>query len=389
MRNAGSVDGSLTLKSNTPVSGTDAAGAYVGATMAWAAGDGTPLSTSVRVYAEHALFAQSFPEGVAQASAGQDASPGRNGLVSSFPSFAAASGSAKRGVVSFQGDMDGSGTHTGSWGGAPAANPQGPRAAAGNAKPEPRATGQCRVTVGNGALHASDAGYTAYVPSPDYKTFNPHADDFCDCGAPKHPGTCSKWAYRNKTTTMEECESQCTALKCSCFDFSTTGGGGGGGGGGHGGVGGGIQGSGPVVLFSEDLSTSLVLSSASNFMAASQTSGNATLSYGVMGAVRSIPANYSLSTIVALSRGVNQAMEQWGDILLSTYNKQRYAYKRDPAMQQLGYSTDNGAYYYYNTQPGKNYEQTLYDVKDYAVAQNIPYRYILLDSWCALRVFPP
>ena len=41
----------------------------------------------------------------------------------------------------------------------------------------------------------------------------------------------------------------------------------------------------------------------------------------------------------------------------------------------------NGAYYYYNTEPSKNYEQTLYDVKDYAEAQKIPYRYVLLDSW--------
>lgn len=50
-------------------------------------------------------------------------------------------------------------------------------------------------------------------------------------------------------------------------------------------------------------------------------------------------------------------------------------------MQNLGYSTDNGAYYYYQTEPNKTYEQTLYDVKDYADAQGIPYKYVLLDSW--------
>ena len=31
--------------------------------------------------------------------------------------------------------------------------------------------------------------------------------------------------------------------------------------------------------------------------------------------------------------------------------------------------------------PGKNYEDTLIDVKTYADSEGIPYKYILLDSW--------
>ena len=74
-------------------------------------------------------------------------------------------------------------------------------------------------------------------------------------------------------------------------------------------------------------------------------------------------------------------MEEWGDVLLQKYAKQRYAYRRDLAMQKLGYSTDNGAYYYYLTEPNRTAEQTLVDVKRYADAQQIPYSYVLLDSW--------
>lgn len=40
-----------------------------------------------------------------------------------------------------------------------------------------------------------------------------------------------------------------------------------------------------------------------------------------------------------------------------------------------------GAFYYYHTEPNKDYEQTILDVKSYATQQNIPYRHILLDSW--------
>ena len=34
-----------------------------------------------------------------------------------------------------------------------------------------------------------------------------------------------------------------------------------------------------------------------------------------------------------------------------------------------------GAYYYYLTESGKTYQQTLFDVKTYADKMNIPYRY--------------
>ena len=69
-------------------------------------------------------------------------------------------------------------------------------------------------------------------------------------------------------------------------------------------VGQGIGGTGPIVLFSREVGgPSLVISAASNFMAASQTSANGTLSFGVMGAVRSIPANYSMSFLVSVGTG--------------------------------------------------------------------------------------
>jgi hypothetical protein len=42
-----------------------------------------------------------------------------------------------------------------------------------------------------------------------------------------------------------------------------------------------------------------------------------TLSYGVMGSVTSVPVQYSLETILYLGSGVNQAMTDWGSVLLA------------------------------------------------------------------------
>ena len=46
-----------------------------------------------------------------------------------------------------------------------------------------------------------------------------------------------------------------------------------------------------------------------------------------------------------------------------------------------GYSTDNGAYYYYQTEPLKNYQETMLDVKAYHDKLGLPTKWVLLDSW--------
>ena len=67
--------------------------------------------------------------------------------------------------------------------------------------------------------------------------------------------------------------------------------------------------------------------------------------------------------------------------MLRYYNKPRGSHDRDFTLRYLGYSTDNGAFYYYNTEKGKNYEETMIDIQKYSVQKGIPYKYFLLDSW--------
>ena len=42
---------------------------------------------------------------------------------------------------------------------------------------------------------------------------------------------------------------------------------------------------------------------------------------------------------------------------------------------------DNGAYYYYNPLANKTYEETILEINDRLMKQNIPIKYVNYDSW--------
>ncbi|XP_055899049.1 uncharacterized protein LOC106054416 [Biomphalaria glabrata] len=140
---------------------------------------------------------------------------------------------------------------------------------------------------------------------------------------------------------------------------------------------------GPLVIF-DNSSNALVISPMSQFMAASNQLSlvRQELNYGIMGLVDSVPANYSVDFIVYYSnRGINQAMASWGKFLLSLYQKNSFRRQFDTTLSYMGYWTDNGAYYYYNPEKGKNYETTILDVMNYVNSENIPFQYTQYDSW--------
>lgn len=76
--------------------------------------------------------------------------------------------------------------------------------------------------------------------------------------------------------------------------------------------------------------------------------------------------------------GINSGMMSWGKFLMTRFGKTRHQAEADMTCNYLGYSTDNGAFYYYKTEDNKNYEQTILDIHETA---KLPYRQILLDSW--------
>ncbi|CAM2722812.1 unnamed protein product [Rotaria socialis] len=141
--------------------------------------------------------------------------------------------------------------------------------------------------------------------------------------------------------------------------------------------------SGPIVLFNfsqQGEGDILVLSPFSRFMATSlsQTSKN-TLEYGVMGSMLSIPANYNHSMFALYSSGgINEGIREWGQIMQREYTRTNQHRLNDPTINYLGYYTDNGGYYYYNTEKGINYEETMVNVRHQIP---LPFHYIQLDSW--------
>lgn len=106
---------------------------------------------------------------------------------------------------------------------------------------------------------------------------------------------------------------------------------------------------------------------------------------GIMGNVSEVPAGYSLQTLLFVKRdGINDAVLSWGELLRSKYGtKTSSTSSADITRNYLGVSTDNGAFYYYNTMPGLNYQETMISIKEYADSVGLPYRYWLLDSWKA------
>ena len=51
----------------------------------------------------------------------------------------------------------------------------------------------------------------------------------------------------------------------------------------------------------------------------------------------------------------------------------------------LGYWCDNGAFYYYNTLPGINYEDTIIAITR-NLSSRLPIQYINYDSWWYIKV---
>jgi len=145
--------------------------------------------------------------------------------------------------------------------------------------------------------------------------------------------------------------------------------------------------SGPVAIFTHQCV--LIMSTASSFMSTSALYRKDLKEYGfgVTGSVTHIPKGHQLDVILSSSPrihpdGIRQAFRRWGATLQKRYNTQRStAVKLDTTLPYLQYNTDNGAFYYYVTEPNKNYQQTILDVKAQAESEQLPFRSWLADSW--------
>ncbi len=141
-----------------------------------------------------------------------------------------------------------------------------------------------------------------------------------------------------------------------------------------------LPGNGPLILFSDEMDV-IVFSPLDHYYVSLIDYQDGEIRYGIAGDVNEIPAGFEHSFILVSGKGMNATVERWGDLLRAHAGKKRVDRYADTELSYLGYWTDAGAAYYWNTMPGKNYEQTLLAVKEEADARGIPYRYFQIDSW--------
>ncbi|KAK6972802.1 hypothetical protein BgiMline_023964 [Biomphalaria glabrata] len=142
-------------------------------------------------------------------------------------------------------------------------------------------------------------------------------------------------------------------------------------------------GGGPLVLF-DNASNAMVISPMSQFMSASShvSLTQQQVSYGVLGLVDTIPSGYQVDFLVYFDdRGINQAVREWGAFLQFYYDKVKFNRLKSLTLNYLGYWTDNGAYYYYHTEEGKNYQTSMVDAASYIKNISLPVQYLQYDSW--------
>jgi len=143
----------------------------------------------------------------------------------------------------------------------------------------------------------------------------------------------------------------------------------------------GVEISTPWLLFDND-ANSFLISPASHFMVASMIGdGQKQVASGFNPNLRNVPAGFTQQTLVAFGKGINKTWDAWGRALVDLQGAKRPANDADATLKYLGYWTDNGAAYYYNYDFSKGYANTLQGLVEHYRQEQIPIRYLQLDSW--------
>ncbi|MFH1575060.1 MAG: hypothetical protein ABIG68_13845, partial [Acidobacteriota bacterium] len=103
---------------------------------------------------------------------------------------------------------------------------------------------------------------------------------------------------------------------------------------------------------------------------------------GLNGELERLDPGHESKTLLHFNDGgVANIFYSWGAQMLLENSKKPVDKDETLFLKYVGYWTDNGAYYYYRTEPDKNYETTLLEFFDYIRKEDIPLKYLQLDSW--------
>ncbi|MFX0098308.1 MAG: hypothetical protein ACFFCS_01930 [Candidatus Hodarchaeota archaeon] len=138
----------------------------------------------------------------------------------------------------------------------------------------------------------------------------------------------------------------------------------------------------PVVLYDDQLNA-FMFSTLDSFFVTGIKKDKKTnaISCGLAGTVEKTPENFSLESLLCFDKGINRIVEGWGALFRKRHGGEIRDPYSSPITAYLGYNTDNGACYYYNTEKGMNYEETMIAVSDHHKEIGLPMGYYELDSW--------
>lgn len=138
---------------------------------------------------------------------------------------------------------------------------------------------------------------------------------------------------------------------------------------------------GPVVLYSDDMEVWVISPMDHFFLSLLIPEPGVQVRMGLNGDVDAVPGGFYHRFVVVKGHGMQRTLEHWGDVMRGDRDKGHVNRYTGPELAYIGYWTDNGAYYYYKTEPGMNEQETMLAVKAEADEIGIPYGYLQLDSW--------
>eukprot|EP00041_Stephanoeca_diplocostata_P026733 m.726077 g.726077 ORF g.726077 m.726077 type:complete len:768 (-) comp23028_c0_seq53:2351-4654(-) len=387
-------DGSLKFVSKNTSHGSDGLGEYTLVKIAYLLANSKPFIASIRTYTPGArmgnqilgpqqsstvVFAQEFPDGLDDVT-GQDGDP--NTVSSAFPALRprGTDGADASGWMAFDGwDCDGK---NGGCMNQPVA--KGHHVAYG---PWNNGTSQLPTGVeAAGPMAVFHSDFTATLVVSAMSSFMVASQEFASTAAPTPPN-CNESSFLTnvllgsglippvvEVNSAAECCARCTQNEaCACWTWKTP--------------------------DEKDGPRQCMLKSAANCGSGTAYPHDARVSgacrgshqpgamqYGLLGSVTSVPKGFKLETVLhATPTGPVSAVRSWGSLLVTLHGKNVTRSNGDFLNTHLGYDTDNGAYYYYKTEPNKTYEETLIDVKHHADALGIPFRHVQIDSWWYIK----
>ena len=102
---------------------------------------------------------------------------------------------------------------------------------------------------------------------------------------------------------------------------------------------------------------------------------------GWHGDLESVPAGFTSDLAVLTADGPRQALDTWGHLLLDAAGTVRPGRWPDALGARPSYWTDNGAAYWYKTEPGHDVEGSIVAAVDDLRDKGVPLGAVQLDSW--------